>query len=172
MDEFIENVLWDTEFFGIKIGKTIVYDESDFDPLVFYEKAIAQKYELIYVFKYGTMFEQHTVNKAGLELVDIMLTMSKKFIGSDYLDSRYEFRNKLTLKELRDCYKIAEQISAVSRFYYEPKIGPEKTKKLYKKWIDNTVISDISDGFFFIKIKDDVAGINLIKTDDNKKIGF
>lgn len=112
----INYLSWDTEFFGFKTGKIEILDENDFDPMGFIEQALDEKYELIYVFKYGAMLTWQTISKASIELVDIMLTMSKKFDKKDYVDIPYEFRRELSMDELEDCYYIAEETSIVSRF--------------------------------------------------------
>jgi dTDP-4-amino-4,6-dideoxy-D-galactose acyltransferase len=43
------------------------------------------------------------------------------------------------MNDLLQCYTIAEQTSVVSRFYKDKIIGPEKTKALYRKCIDNAL---------------------------------
>jgi N-acetylglutamate synthase-like GNAT family acetyltransferase len=168
----IQYLSWDTDFFGIKIGRIEILDENDFDPFKFKEQALDEKFELIYVSKFGSMLTAGAIYIGHLELVDVMLTMSKKFDEKDYIDTPYEFRRELSMDELDECYNIAEQTSIVSRFYKEPKVGPEKTKELYRKWIDNAINKSVADGLFLVKEANSVAGIHLIKTDDKNKIGF
>jgi dTDP-4-amino-4,6-dideoxy-D-galactose acyltransferase len=167
----IEKLSWDTDFFGFNVGRVTIYDEDDFHPLEFKKQAIDENYELVYVFKYSKMLTWQKVIKADLEMVDIMLTMSKKFDKNDYRDISYDFRTKLSNKELEECYYIAEQTAIVSRFYKEKKIGPEKTRSLYIKWIDNAINKSFSDGLFLEKEKETVIGIHLLKTDKKNKMG-
>lgn len=167
--QFLE---WDTNFFGIKTGKVEIFGESEFNPSEFKQKSLEDRYELIYIFKYGTMLPGSKIIAANIELVDIMLTMSMKFDKNKYLDLPYALRNELSSVELRDCYHISEQISTVSRFYTDLKVGPEKTKNLYKKWIDNAMNKSFSDGIFLNKETDNIIGIHLIKTDAKNKIGY
>jgi len=168
----IQYLNWDTEFFGLKIGKIEIFDENNFDPEKFKKQALDEKYELVYAFKYGEMLPMQKISNASLELVDIMLSMSKKFDKADFIDIPYDFRNELSKGELEDCYYIAEQTSIVSRFYNEPKIGPIKTKELYRRWIDNALNKSYSDGLFILKEHHKVVGFNLIKTDETEKIGY
>jgi dTDP-4-amino-4,6-dideoxy-D-galactose acyltransferase len=168
----IEKLTWDTEFFGFNVGRVTIYNENDFHPLEFKKQAIEENYELVYVFKYSEMLSWQKVIKAELEMVDIMLTMSKKFYKSDNKDISYDFRTKLSKKELEECYYVAEQTANVSRFYKEKKIGAEKTKALYRKWIDNALNKSFSDGLFVEKEKDIIIGIHLLKTDENNRIGY
>ncbi len=167
----IEGLHWDSEFFGLKIGKVIVED-TDFDWQSFKKEANAEKYDLIYIFKFKKMFLKDIILKADIELVDIHLTMLKKFNKNDYLNVPYDFRTELTEKEKKECYKIAEATSVVSRFHREKMIGAQKTRELYQKWIDNTLNKSFSDGLFLAKHLNTVTGIHLIRTDNINKIGY
>lgn len=168
----IEKLNWDSEFFGLKIGKVTITHDSAFDLRSFKEAAYIEKYELIYVFQFQNMLPAEIVLKAELELVDIQITMTKKFNKRDYLNIPYNFKSKLTESEKKQCYEIAEETSIVSRFYKEKNIGPLVTKELYRKWIDNALNKSFSDGLF-IDIKSNfVSGIHLIKTDRINKVGY
>ena len=156
---------WDSQFIGIKTGRTIVSNEIDFDPKLFMEMAKNESFDLVYIFVDSKMLSQQKLKSANLELMDIHLTMKKSFNKSDFIDSYYDFRTDLSPKELSECYTIAEQTSVVSRFYKEPLVGPQKTKAMYRLWIDNALNSTFSDGLFIVKDNDTVQGIHLIKTD-------
>ena len=167
----IQYLDWDTNFFGIKIGRVELNEKSSFDPLVFRERALDEKYELIYVFKYGAMVDWGSAIKAEIELMDIMLTMSMKFDKRKYLNLSYTLCNELQPSELNDCYRIAEQIADVSRFNKESKVGSVKAKKLYKTWLDNALNQSFADGVFVAKHEDVIAGIHIISTDAARRIG-
>jgi ribosomal protein S18 acetylase RimI-like enzyme len=128
---------------------------------------------LIYLFSYGKALPYEKVLSANLDLVDIMMTMSKSFDKALNIEKTYDFRKSLSHMELQNCYQIAEQTAAVSRFYTEKMIGVEKTKQLYRKWIDNACNNEFSDGLFVIKDpKMIVAGLHLIKIDKTNKTGY
>ena len=168
----IEKLLWDSEFFGINIGRLIVQNDKDFDALRFIQQADDEKYELIYVFKFQNMLPWDKVLNAKLELVDLQITMSKAFHREDFINFPYEIKNELSDKEKDECYKIAEETSIVSRFYTEKKIGAPKAKELYRKWIDNSLNKSFSDGLFIIKDCNEIVGIHLIKTDKKENVGY
>jgi dTDP-4-amino-4,6-dideoxy-D-galactose acyltransferase len=168
----IERLNWDSEFFGREIGKVTINNEMDFTPSSFRDQAIAENYDLIYVFKFLKMLSSKDCLMADLELVDIQITMSMQFEKEKYLSFPYDLRTELTETEKEECYKIAEQTSLVSRFYSEKTIGPIKTTELYKKWIDNTLNKSFLDGLFIEKRLDLVTGIHLIKTDSINGIGY
>ena len=168
----IEKLSWDSELFGINIGKITIIEDKDFDPIRFKEHVNDEKFELVYVFKFHKMLPWDKVVKSGIEIIDIQLTMSKKFNKEDYLNINYDFRTTLTEEEKKECYKIAEETSIVSRFYKEEKIGARKTRELYRKWVDNAFNKSFSDGLFLVKESNSVLGIHLIKTDSIDKIGY
>lgn len=168
----IQYLSWDSSFFKLKVGKINITSSAFFNSKEFKEKAVEENYDLIYIFNYGNMLNQQDLIIAQIELVDIMLTMSKKFNGNKHKKINYEFKTNLSQQEINDCYFIAEQTSSVSRFYQEKTIGKEKTKELYRKWIDNALVGTHSDGLFMFKDNDTVAGIHLVKTDDIDKIGY
>lgn len=167
----IEKLDWDSEFFGIKIGRLIIGGEPGFDPSRFIQQARDDKYELVYVFKFNEMLPWKMTLESELELADIQLTMSKKFVATDYKSFPYDFRTELTSEEKEACHHIAEEISTVSRFYNEEKIGRNKTKAMYREWVDNALNGTFCDGLFLIRDDNEIVGIHLIKTDNPGKVG-
>ena len=167
----IEKLIWDSNFFEINIGRYIIDDECNFNPIKFQEEA-KHNYDLVYVFSYQNMLSLSKVFDAKLDLVDIILTMSMPLIKNNYSDNVFDLRTDLTKDEIIGCYEIAEQTSVVSRFFNEPLIGQEKAKALYRKWIDNSLNNSFSDGILLTKSNEIITGIHVIKTDHNEKTGF
>lgn len=167
----IEYLEWDSNFFGLKIGKIEIRNDIFFDIKLFQDLVKSKGFDLVYIFKYNTILKFSGLIDNQFDLVDIMLTMSKAFIKDDYLNQEYEFRTDLTEKELSDCYGIAETTAIVSRFYKESIIGPKKAKELYRKWIDNALNKSCSDGLFVVKDENNILGIHIIKTDIENKVG-
>jgi dTDP-4-amino-4,6-dideoxy-D-galactose acyltransferase len=167
----IERLNWDSDFFGIRIGRSIAECERNFDPIKFYEEA-KNNYDLVYVFSHWGMLAGRQTYEAKLDLVDIIITMSMPLLKDTNYDSTFDFRTELTNAEINECYEIAEQISVVSRFYNEPLIGPEKTRALYRKWIDNAINSTYCDGILLTKSGESITGIHVIKTDHKGKTGW
>jgi dTDP-4-amino-4,6-dideoxy-D-galactose acyltransferase len=168
----IEKLNWDSEFFKMNIGKLEIYNDNDFDFDEFKKQADIDDYDLIYILKFDSIFSKSNICKSQIRFMDIMVQMSMPFEPDICSSSKYEFRNILNNKELLECYSIAEQIAFVSRFNKEPAIGPELTKKLYRKWIDNTMNGSISDGMFLEKINNKIVGIHTIKNDIINRIGY
>lgn len=165
--QFLE---WDSNFFNLKIGKIDVYSVEEFDYRNNEGEIKKEKYDLVYVFGHGKML--HKINSASFELVDIMIKMEQGFDKDANYNNPYELRENYTHLELQQCYKIAEQTARVSRFYNETMVGPEKTKELYKKWIDNTINGTFNDHMFVQRLNHEIVGINLIRTDRKENLGI
>ena len=166
----IEALEWDTRFFKMRIGRLLLQNEAVFDPASFRIEAM-QNFDLVYIFSYEKMLTQSQISSADLDLVDVMLTMSKPFEKSEYGTYAYDFRNCLSENELKNCYDIAENTSIVSRFFNEELIGAEKARSLYREWIDNGINGAFSDGIFLEKDNDSVTGLHLIRVDQQNKEG-
>jgi ribosomal protein S18 acetylase RimI-like enzyme len=167
----IEKLVWDSNFFELNVGKYINNENNSFNPILFIEEA-KHNFDLVYVFSYQKMISSKLVSEANLDLVDIMLTMSKPLTKVDSSENTFDIRTNLSKNEINGCYEIAEQTSVVSRFYNEPLIGLEKAKALYRKWIDNSLNNSMGDGIFITKSNEIVTGIHVIKTDHNDKTGY
>lgn len=168
----IEYLKWDSDFFNLKIGKLEVINESDFDKNEFLLQARDENYDLIYIFKYNSCFINPRIFNSNINLIDIMIQMSMKLPSNFNFDNNFDLRNTLNENEIAECYNISEQISSVSRFYTEPLIGELLAKKLYRKWIDNSINESFSDGILLEKLYNKIVGIHVIKTDFINKVGY
>lgn len=165
----IETLKWDSGFFGIKIGKTIL--DSRFNSDEFTALAKENNFDLVYLFRETKSLSVDEVAQKNISLVDIMITMSLELnITSD--PGPFDFNTSLNKKEIDECYEIAEDIAKVSRFYKEPLIGKEKAMKLYRKWIDNSLNGSFCDGILLNRSEGHIRGIHSVKTDLINGIGI
>jgi len=165
----IEKLAWDSNFFGLSIGKIWIQNEHFIDPVSFLLEA-KNNYNLVYVFS-NLLLSETFIREADLDLVDIMITMSR-ILPDDNKVSEFQLRTALSTKELQECYEIAEQTAEVSRFYSESIIGKEKAKALYRKWIDNSINAQYADGIIIEKTEDTVSGIYVVKTIEEQNSGL
>jgi len=168
----IQYLPWDSNFFNFKIGKIIIQDDNNFDLNTFKEIVAKDQYDLIYIYKYNSLLKQNIIFSLNLDLIDIVVEMSKEFSSQSIYKRPFELKNTLTKKELAESYLIAEQTSLVSRFHKEPMIADFLTKKLYREWVDNSLNKSFADGIFIEKIHNSVVGIHVIKTDLENKTGY
>jgi dTDP-4-amino-4,6-dideoxy-D-galactose acyltransferase len=168
----IQKLNWDSDFFRLNIGKVIINNNDSFDVDSFRIEAKKDKYDLVYIFKYGNKLNEQCINYGDIELIDIMLSMSKILDKKISTNVDFDFRNTLSNQELKECVEIAEQAAKASRFYKDPLIGYENAKMLYRKWLDNALNKIYADGVLLYKIDNKVRGLHIIKTDSINKIGY
>ncbi|NJM80746.1 MAG: GNAT family N-acetyltransferase [Flavobacterium sp.] len=157
---------WDSDFFGYNIAEI-----SDKDEI--FDKSI-EKYDLIYV--------------KGIEDLDI------KNFQCSFQENKIMYEKQLFFKEIddtsiknlfdtnyniQDLYNLAFESGQHSRFLKDKKFGEANFKKLYKKWIDNSINKQFSDeiyvyvvnektvGFVTYKKNIEFAQIGLIAIDSN-----
>ena len=161
--KIIEPVKWDSDFFGMKIGKTRL--DGKFDRLGFTGELDKGQFDLIY----GTSNTGQPVSgcweRLGFYFVDCMITLSMDFDAKRYGHLNYERCDNLLKEDINACYAISEAVAPVSRFYRERAIGEELTKKLYRKWVDTALDGTFSDCLLVERVKGRVAGINAVRTE-------
>jgi len=168
----IEALPWDSGFFHLRIGRSIIQSPEQVDYYEFFREA-EKDYDLVYIVSPQKMLSYKTTLKSEIELVDVMFTMSMQFCSDSYCFGEIgDIRRSLSDEERKECYKIAEQVATVSRFYKEPMIGPENAKALYRKWVDNALNKSFCDGIIIYKHEGAVGGIHIVKSDLKEKIGY
>lgn len=141
----IEPLEWDSHFFGHRIGKLKYTNASKSLPTDDYFK----DFDLVYIFSDVKLNNEY-------HLVDIKVTFEKTTISKsiskhiDHFDS-----NKHSYKELLGLVYLSGHDS---RFLKDPFFGERAFKKLYKTWIDNSLV--------------DSSVTILVYRKDNKIIGF
>lgn len=168
----IKKLDWDSRFFGIKVGKIDISVKDTFDYVGFESQALSENYRLIYVIKQDEILPGDFTVKGNFKLMDIQLVASRQISIKETFRQPYKLRTLLNEKELKECYEIAEQVSEVSRFNYEPLIGPQKTREMYRKWVDNAIDSSFNDGILLYKEKNKVIGLHIIRSDQKTGIGY
>jgi len=154
----IEFLGWDSNFFGLKIGK-IEFNKSlgvkelnNLKDLIFQSNL-----DLIYIFTDISFKPLSFLYKIGAELIDIQLNY-KLHIPFDmedmgnYIIVDESNVNKYVKKE--ELYKISEQIALTSRFSFDSRIKHEKLLELYRLIVDNSLNKTFGDGLI-IDLNDD-----------------
>jgi ribosomal protein S18 acetylase RimI-like enzyme len=166
----IEWLEWDSNFFGLRIGKKVIKDfEHDFNPDGFHEEA-KRNYDLVYIMSFNKLISPEKFHSIDIELIDIQIEMSMPFKPLQGHD--FNILSSPTDQELIECYRIAEEVSSVSRFSKEPLIGISKAKSLYRAWVDNAIEKKIADGILIHKSNEFIKGIHIVKTDLTKNAGY
>lgn len=163
---------WDSDFFGIKIGKMEIQNAKTFDVKLFKKCYKMEEFDLIYLFVNGGMLSKQQIFDANLELIDIMIYCSLELSELSSPNSTFELFSQPSEQELNEIYAISDQISSVSRFYREEKLGPTKAKELYRKWIDNTFNKSYADGILVSRTNERISGLFVVKNDYQLKVGY
>lgn len=164
--KIIESLKWDSDFFGMKIGR-IQLAEGSFTKARFIEEQNKGQFDLIYGFSGTSQNPNGFWESLGFYLADSLIILSMQFNPEKYKNSDYAPCAKLSKEDITACYEIAEMTACVSRFYREPVIGHSLAKKLYRKWVDTALDGTFSDCLFVERIKGKIAGIHTIKTENN-----
>ncbi|MBL7196572.1 MAG: GNAT family N-acetyltransferase [Candidatus Omnitrophica bacterium] len=164
--KIIEFLKWDSEFFGIKIGK-IQLTESIFQKTEFINEQNQEQYDLIYGFSSSDKTPFGFWESLGFYLADCTVSLSMKPDFAKYKNIAYEHCDSLSIEDVNSCYAISDMTARVSRFYRGPIIGKELTKKLYRKWVDSASDGSFCDHLFVERIESKIVGIHAIKTENN-----
>lgn len=177
MDIKLQNLEWDSDFFGVRVHKIIgeIKETADYQGV---GKALNESLsELAYYSSENKLRLENNLEKYYIEPVDGKITYSKK-LSKDYkpcnLISSYthSFPSEVLVR-------LAIESGIYSRYNIDKKIGREKYEELYKLWIINSVNKEIAQevlvyqiqseivGFVTLKLNGKIAEIGIIAVDKN-----
>jgi dTDP-4-amino-4,6-dideoxy-D-galactose acyltransferase len=155
----INELKWDSEFFGKKIGELTL----DFESLPQSEAFIGKAKED--GFKYITcklQSQQANIIRAlelfGFHLSDIGVTWAvetEQFIYKN-VTTNFEIRKSIAVatdKDIPMLKEIAKSLFGDSRFYSDPFFSKEEADNLYQTWVENSVKGAVADIVFCIPDK-------------------
>ena len=161
---------WDSDFFGLNIGKLVLSGEddllkSDIDGLV--------DYDLVYIFaNHG-----QNVPVVGSNLVDCKVIYKKSIRSNmEAISNVVAFSEN---KPSSDLYKLALQSGEYSRFRLDDKMPAGSYEKLYRRWIEQSVCKAMADvvlcyyddgkiiGMVTVAVKNNVGSIGLVAVDSS-----
>jgi ribosomal protein S18 acetylase RimI-like enzyme len=160
---------WDTQHFGIKVGKTEFLYFDEFVELNHRLKFLREIYKKLFNLKFKVVFLRHplsdsrtiiALSKVGWFLTDILLTFHRKLENSLSL----EFKRDLQIR-VREAHKedsnsisnLARKSFSISHFHSDPNFPHTLSSELYAKWS----ISSLSEPFskiFIAEDKDRICG--------------
>ena len=144
----IEKLVWDSDFFNLKIGKYNT-TESQLKGATHLE---LNKYDLIYIFS-----EQEFINLAPeVHLVDVKINFSKTnlhfndgIVISEYDYTKHSYNKLLELALLSGVY---------SRFKKDCNFSAGSYENLYKMWIDKSIDKSIAQYVLVETYEGELAG--------------
>jgi len=182
--ELVEYLNWDSQFFGVNIGRTRI-DISHLQPKSL-DKALnearANNIKCLYVeIPFGIPEVLAYCAENGFFLVDLKTTLENKIDIKDTRASSINITYKLEDEYYPSLTEIVKQISIQSRFSYDLKFGREKSRLLYEEWLRVSFYEKYCDyfivyvedekpaGFITVKIKNGYPFIDLLGVLDEKR---
>lgn len=155
---------WDSDFFNIRVGEIFYEVEIDTNEV--------NNFDLLYI---------KSVNDFDLEVVGFENSFSEQKIifSKDVLDIENALISQINTYDeskhsLHEIYQLAYECGTYSRFNLDEKIGEYNFRKMYDKWVDNSINKRFAEellvfeensqviGFITYKIINDKANIGLI----------
>ncbi|HEY8517151.1 MAG TPA: GNAT family N-acetyltransferase [Candidatus Binatia bacterium] len=142
MAALVERLAWDSDFFGRPIGRARIerLDEATADRLL--DEARAAGLECVYFAAAADDLATLLVAEArGFHLVDVRVVFERSTatpLPSCAEDERYVLE-PARADELPRLERIAEQVSRVSRYAFDPRFPTGDVERLYRTWIRNAL---------------------------------
>lgn len=149
----VEYLKWDSDFFGKKIGKSFVDENSELLLLK------SNDYDLIYVFSNNPNLNLKLIDRKVVYLISDLRELPEKDIYIDIYnkDDNYE-----------DLLKLAIQSAQYSRFKIDPNFQNNEYEKLYKTWIDKSISKELASDIIIVKNNSNIIGFATL----NKKSDY
>lgn len=167
----IRTLEWDSEFFGLRIGRAEIQTSEDATSLAQRYDELKKRYDLLYVF----CSEGLSFNAFGAKLVDEKIWYSK------LCENREEYKDVMLYMKPEpneSLYKLALISGGFSRFKLDDRFPKGSFEHLYCKWVDNACPSEgtnkqifaycpngIAKGMITVDHKGDKAQIGLVAVD-------
>lgn len=162
---------WDSNFFGLRIGKAEIYSVDDIESLQNMELELRNQYDLIYIF--------NCINKKVdfATLVDVKVDYAKTVEAKEYNTHVHSYENNSCTEQL---YRLSLISGQHSRYNIDKKFPEGSYEALYRRWIEQSVCKNLADDVlvyidnsieygmvtYRINKEDNTARIGLVAVDD------
>ena len=170
----IRALQWDSDFFGLRIGRADLQTKADAEQLQLQHKELKQQFDLLYI------FDANAVGLAadGARLVDEKILYSKPCEPRrQYAD--VTFYQGATPSD--DLYRLALVSGGYSRFKLDERLPKGSYERLYNRWIENACPKegtnkqillfkdayDVARGMITIDHQGELGHIGLVAVDTN-----
>lgn len=176
---------WDTDFFGVSSGRIVLNDTLTDEEKILVKEYLAQnRFTVIYNENNEPRNNTWIFGKTTASLTDINVQFSKKSQQfSEVQNEEVLISNQLSVSE--EILTIASQSFKYSRFFNDPYLDLEKSRKVYWNWVKSSfgkeekffvqyMLDGECQGFILFSIHGPVLVIELIavkKTTIQKGIG-
>lgn len=165
----VERLTWDSDFFGLRIGRADIRSSEDSCALVHQKESLKAGFDLVYVFgNQGIGFSGE-----GTTLVDRKMVYTLSECSDVFFDDHVELwdGNKLVTRALLDLALVSGKYS---RFKLDSQFPVGSYERLYSRWIEQSVkrvmatevfcylVGDTPKGLVTLDLKEDVGSIGLV----------
>lgn len=165
----LEYLQWDSQFFGLKIGKIVCNNENypnELNQLINIAKG--ENYSLLYVFSSEhILLNEKELVKNNAFLADRKIVYQRntdqEMIRID--DCILDYNEKKISEDLLNLTYVSGQYS---RFLLDKKLPENAFEKLYKVWIEKSLSKEIADKVFVAQINHKVVGFVTLKIKNKK----
>lgn len=168
----VDCLQWDSDFFGLRIGRTDIASNERWNMLLQEEISLRKQYDLIYVFSE----QELPTGTNGMRLVDTKTIYAKSIDSSAIMPATIE-RYQESVPNA-DLYRLALVSGVYSRFRIDNALPDESYEHMYRCWIERSVDGSMADlvllhrtdnqidGMITLKIEADMAHIGLVAVDE------
>lgn len=143
MNYTLEPLAWDSDFFGVAIGRVTAKTLDNPSVEVLLRQATTRGLRCLYLeANPNDVSMVQTLEQHGFHLVDVRVVLEHSFTQRPAPVPRYPIPAELVISapradELGQLQTIAAQISLTSRFHFDQNFGPAQSERLYRLWIKN-----------------------------------
>jgi dTDP-4-amino-4,6-dideoxy-D-galactose acyltransferase len=148
MSELLQLLLWDTQFFGLKIGRVLPsrLDSASLEAII----RLAKEEQFRCLYFQAEPDDANTVSlaeKGGFHLVDVRIVLEHPFDGRPAPAPRYPIPEDINLmpprpKDAPALEEIAVEIGYTSRFQFDRRFPPGACSRLYRAWLHKALADD------------------------------
>lgn len=157
---------WDSNFFGLRIGKAEIYSVDDIENLQSMELELRNQHDLIYIFNY-------TNKKVDFAtLVDVKVDYAKTVDPKEYNIHVHSYENNSCTEQL---YRLSLISGQHSRYNLDKKLPEGSYEALYRRWIEQSVCKNLADDVLVYtdnSIECGMVTYRINKDDNTARIGL
>lgn len=153
----IERLKWDSQFFGIEIGRT------NYGHLSTVSEDEVKKYDLLYLIEKKPIREDMRLLGRNNLFVDCKLVYSKQISNIKYSvnSSIKKYNGSCMLNE--QLYSLAYLSGKYSRYKLDKNFALGKFEEMYRAWVDNSISGVMADYVFYIESNGKVCAFVTLK---------
>lgn len=161
----VEYLEWDSNFFNLRIGKTIVSSQLELNNLAKIQPKLCQEYDLIYIFAQKGLLAPH----GNCSLVDQKTIYKTKIasVSAPIDDSIIQYEENYVTEDL---LKLALVSGEYSRFRLDHRLPDDAYERLYTRWIEQSVKHKIATEIFCYTIAGKIKGVLTLNRKGSKGI--